>query len=1607
MLLVRVLTAHLGTEAASKLSMSHYFCLGYNGKDVFVCPRTVLAMVTQTNTVDMSRRSPSYEMRLAKYATRGFEVAVPELDRDRVDPFLYEKRFDQNKGLARLLMIERLKTPEERLRYRLKGQLKNNTSEWVIQRRIRKTAGDTRNIGRLEGCEGITPDISGPELSDYSTIFLPWGPNWPVEKLARLTKKKDAILNRIEILPNGHVIKCRRSYKIHVCAVGSMEEVIADPFPDDPPIPDDAPAESLQGTVRGKLSWLVDNPGRQQIGSFNPITEEDWVHGVYISHETEALILAANADDISTVKKLVDEGKVHIEVRDFLGRTALHVAVLSRSKETCRFLLERATVELLQARVTDGRTALHLAAMRGDFVWVRMILEARKRLAVSGSTDLPIDDILDVNGGDWESKLSPFHYAVLMGSVDTVKTLIEYGADPKKPAVHKDRNQSLSVFDLLFIFASEGDGTPQHQGKVSAIADAIFVAGASPSQVDTNGQTTWHRLANITKPSSVATFELFMSLFAKRDSKRATGLDILDNQARTPLYVAALARNAKIVTLLLQAGAVASFDQELWDAMIERQREHGNQYYLPVSLETAGKRSPIFAAASLGDKDTVEAFLAHDRSLSNAATKLLVTSTRGSRARHRQQQKFIESSVLDVLQGLKAGAENSLSAARTIETRLEDAQKRLDDSKAAAANASCNYTKLAWSVVSNQLEENLRKVQSTKTQPHDDVAEVYKKQIEMLDECVLLVKDFGGIELAGQPLTEGNGGNKPPRVAHLQLPTDPSAPFTELKTLSFRDWNSYNFYSTGPTGNSVSDTTQRLALDLMAALAENNIDSVTDLLRRVPVNIADSCCSASPLSIATYFENTDSLDIIVNAAKSQFRSHVDRKKSIEEAEKAVAMADAGEETGPVKDQLRRLNNLEIASGDVPESKRTPDMMRHHLESAAARASVQTALINQSAGKSPVRSSVKEYTMFFHRMVVIAGEREPRLVELKEQLLFSQPTAFPNDFVSKPVRMRPIELAVVRGNATLVKKLLDLFNQIISEIGPEDPRRDNVEQDDDDQARKSGKVDSEWISPYQLRYQMFGEGSRNPDLGEMSLVRLAVAAGNLEIFREIATHSREFLIPLGALSSWKFELDSSLNLPTKELEELRLEADLISGKNNYRAPSVPAWAATTDSRSYRRRCALGPTVLQFALAVGSSEIVHALLSGCLDEDMWGWLEKSGDVTGRFSFPKNAAGPFGLEETALAAAWLIGYVKTHGFDLRRIALKLSGPLAVDSMGRSSVFYAAADYLNDIATAGVSATGSKSTYLDDVIPKGYVSPLMAAASSLDVSRVELLLKNGCCTTTAAGPRRWSVVHYAIPGDSDENIQTAAEGDAKTEAWDKARKIIELVLAYTKPSDVSKVLLCPEAEHTPLMLATTRGADGRFLGSLVDLYGQYAVEGLAGRDAQLNNLLHKAVEFDVKKQRGVDEGSVEYLLKLNKKAPRVLGPNVENSKGSTPVDVALDTVAFPWLRAPNASGRRSTTLSHIKKHLSESDTSNDRFLASRQIVAAVEDSLGGRVAAGFDEVKAAKAAAAREVNLPVTKTEEGFHSEPAGRPAVFVQSPGVRAGSQIDVWRFWPTKF
>jgi hypothetical protein len=142
-------------------------CVAYDGKQVYASPRALFAFIHQRNTVDLTRRSPSYENRLAKYSHRGFEVYWPALDRSRIDPTIFERSFTKTLGLARLLVLEKLPTSGERDKYREarraergRPPLLNSYSRYKRMRGNRK----------LEYEEDVDEFNYFAELSDYSTF---------------------------------------------------------------------------------------------------------------------------------------------------------------------------------------------------------------------------------------------------------------------------------------------------------------------------------------------------------------------------------------------------------------------------------------------------------------------------------------------------------------------------------------------------------------------------------------------------------------------------------------------------------------------------------------------------------------------------------------------------------------------------------------------------------------------------------------------------------------------------------------------------------------------------------------------------------------------------------------------------------------------------------------------------------------------------------------------------------------------------------------------------------------------------------------------------------------------------------------------------------------------------------------------------------------------------------------------------------------------------------------------------------------------------------------------------------------------------------------------
>lgn len=105
---------------------------------------------------------------------------------------------------------------------------------------------------------------------------IPYGERFHARKIERLLYTKDLLLNAEWNRPKDRQINLHR----HPAFFGNAEDVIYDccgycPKPVTPEEKEVSEEES-KIYVSGKITFIKDDPGRQAIGSFNPITETDW-----------------------------------------------------------------------------------------------------------------------------------------------------------------------------------------------------------------------------------------------------------------------------------------------------------------------------------------------------------------------------------------------------------------------------------------------------------------------------------------------------------------------------------------------------------------------------------------------------------------------------------------------------------------------------------------------------------------------------------------------------------------------------------------------------------------------------------------------------------------------------------------------------------------------------------------------------------------------------------------------------------------------------------------------------------------------------------------------------------------------------------------------------------------------------------------------------------------------------------------------------------------------------------------------------------------------------------------------------------------------------------
>jgi len=222
--------------------------------------------------------------------------------------------------------------------------------------------------------------VETDEVSDYHTFTIPYGPKYHARRIERLLYAKDLLLNAEWNRPKERETALHR----HPAFFGNATDVMGDCCgycpgaitPEDKEIAE----EENKIYVSGELSFLKDNPGRQAIGSFYPITDDDWTEMAYVGN-TARLCQAIVDGDVEHVQDWLKQEGADPNRRDYTGRTPLHLAVMTSTPKVVQTLIDGGA--RLVARLVDGKTALHLAAMRGEVEMVKSLLiksEANKEL---------------------------------------------------------------------------------------------------------------------------------------------------------------------------------------------------------------------------------------------------------------------------------------------------------------------------------------------------------------------------------------------------------------------------------------------------------------------------------------------------------------------------------------------------------------------------------------------------------------------------------------------------------------------------------------------------------------------------------------------------------------------------------------------------------------------------------------------------------------------------------------------------------------------------------------------------------------------------------------------------------------------------------------------------------------------------------------------------------------------------------------------------------------------------------------------------------------------------------------------------------------------------
>ena len=271
-------------------------------------------------------------------------------------------------GLARLLVLEKLPHPDDRDAYLAKRRQERGRPPLPWNARHRnQLPGNIKDSQPDDVAEWVEED----DVSNYHTFTIPYGTKYNAKIIEKLLFAKDLLLNA-----EWNQKERETTLHRHPAFFGSVNDVIHDccGFCPKPTTDEDLAIAEQENKVyiSGELSFIKDDPGRQTIGSFNPITDDDWTKMAYVGN-TQRLCQAIVDKDVEHVQDWCEQEGVDINARDHTGRTPLQLAALCSTPEVVQCLIDHGA--RIVSRVADGFTALHFAAQRGNVSVINALLQ--------------------------------------------------------------------------------------------------------------------------------------------------------------------------------------------------------------------------------------------------------------------------------------------------------------------------------------------------------------------------------------------------------------------------------------------------------------------------------------------------------------------------------------------------------------------------------------------------------------------------------------------------------------------------------------------------------------------------------------------------------------------------------------------------------------------------------------------------------------------------------------------------------------------------------------------------------------------------------------------------------------------------------------------------------------------------------------------------------------------------------------------------------------------------------------------------------------------------------------------------------------------------------